>query len=723
MFAFLIAAAALDPVATLDILAQKRDAAAIARMAADPLSKPETFRFLQVGGAFGSGADGWRVRSLADADGKTRWAVFTTKTTNEDIADQVFELKSGKLIRRLPESDGLGYQIRHHDFDVSFEIGARRAIVVDRMLLRRSGQWRPSLQLRIGPHFRVKRVRASDGRAVRFAQAGGVVSVASPRPAEFRLLVDYEGKVDTPHFAGAVNEKEAMLTGDFWYPMIARGAATYTARVTAPRAWTTIAQGVKTGEKLAGTSKTTTWSMGLPTCVFSLTSGPYRKASLRQGGRTYSAYSTTLPERDLLIHCELSQPIIEFFSGIAPYPFPEWAAVDSPNYGSGWLEAYSFATYEQGSLPVEDAHEPSHTWWGGIVPNTYLRSFWNESFASYSEGLYAREGPIGDRAEKRAAFVDDAEPSPAYGELPTALAGCEAGPVATALGYGKGAVVLQMLEVEIGTPAMLASLREWCRSHPKGDVGEWEGFERAAARATGRDLKPFFDDWLRKPGWMDLSVTDLKWTAGRIEAHIEFGRHGVHFRPEALLEFADGRREFVRMEVTGDRAYVACPEKPALVSIDPWLRMIRPVHESERPVELRRHLRGKVWVARGREEEADRLLGAGWRGRSLAEPPQDLAGTVLVGHPGDLPEIGRLLESAGLDAGPQGILWRGKAVAGAVGAMAVAEVPGGHVVVAFGRPEIPPRYGRARAVAFDRLGRFLRGLAEPKTSGPLTFRP
>ena len=32
-------------------------------------------------------------------------------------------------------------------------------------------------------------------------------------------------------------------------------------------------------------------------------------------------------------------------------------------------------------------HELSHSWWGGMVPNTYTVDMWNEGFASYSERL------------------------------------------------------------------------------------------------------------------------------------------------------------------------------------------------------------------------------------------------------------------------------------------------------------------------------------------------
>jgi hypothetical protein len=57
------------------------------------------------------------------------------------------------------------------------------------------------------------------------------------------------------------------------------------------------------------------------------------------------------------------------------------------------------------------------------------------------------------------------------------------------------------------------------------------------------------------------------------------------------------------------------------------------------------------------------------------------------------------------------------------GAMAVLDLgKGRRVGVGLGMTEIPPEFGRARVAVFDRLGRFLRGQTEPKTSGYLTVR-
>ena len=72
------------------------------------------------------------------------------------------------------------------------------------------------------------------------------------------------------------------------------------------------------------------------------------------------------------------------------FPYSHYALVETLGPFGGALEAYSFATFGGGAFQFATAHELSHTWWGGVVPNPYTRSMWNESFANYSDNLFRR---------------------------------------------------------------------------------------------------------------------------------------------------------------------------------------------------------------------------------------------------------------------------------------------------------------------------------------------
>lgn len=723
----LAAAVLLLPVdfTEIDKLAQARDFEGMVRHAAPGLvAGANPFRFLRTGGAYGGGRFGWNAVRLEDAAGGGEFVVFTTKITGEDIGAQVFRVEAGKIAAKVPELDTFGAKITHHDFEIWFQPEEKRVRIVDKLDLELDGRAK-SFQMRLSPHYVVSAVSFEGGGAAEFRQAGGVVSVAASK-GPHRLVMEYGGLVDLPQYAASIGPREATLTNDFWWPQIARAPATYTATIHAPRAWTTIAQGELVATKDDGESRATTFRMTLPTSVFSLSSGPYRSASKTIDGRPYTMLSTEQSEDAMLMQAELNAPVIDFYSRtFSPYPFTRWKTLESRIYGGGALEAYSFATYGTGWLPDEDAHEPAHTWWGGVIPNTYLRSFWNESFAVYSDGLYGREGgpkafDEKHRDERRRAFVASAQPQPAYRNATCADASCEIGGVASALGYGKGAAVLQMLEAELGTPAMIDTCRRWIADHPRGTAGEWEGYEAAVSKSTGKDYKWFFDQWLRRTGWPEFDVKDVRWEGGKLRGRFVFEGEPYRLRVETILEFPDGSREWRAVQTSGSASSeftIDSDKRPSLVSFDPWMRLLRRTDGDEWPTSLSR-VNLPAWVESGRDSWS-RLT----RRRGQRERPKEAAGTMWIAHPETDATARMLCEMAGFQVRGDTLTYDGTTIDLRRGAaLAVVDLPEGQAVIALGATRLRPNTGRARLALVDELGRVLRAKTDPKSRGFLTAR-
>ena len=169
----------------------------------------------------------------------------------------------------------------------------------------------------------------------------------------------------------------------------------------------------------------------------------------------------------------------------------------------GALEAYSFATFGEGTLPSELPHELSHTWWGGLVPCAYTRSMWNEAFAQYSQNLFARlNREIADEVDvdkelpngKRRGFGNAFEGATIENAHDTSDNN------QNAVGYSKGAFVLRALEEQIGLERMRGSLKNFLTAHTRGEAAEWPDFERAVNKTTGQDYHWFFEQWTKRTG-------------------------------------------------------------------------------------------------------------------------------------------------------------------------------------------------------------------------------
>lgn len=718
-------------IAPMDAAAKKRDVNALLALSSPALKKTKNpFNFISTSGPYGVGTKGWTAKPLTSADGKSRYVVFSTPLTSQDRGEQLFQLANGKLDRFIPETFTASTRMTRQSIEVWFEPAAQKATFEDRITFSRTGNAPPCFFVRFSPCYQVSSVRDSAGKAVPFRQAGGIVSILAPKSAAFDLTVRYSGVVKLPQFAGSISAKEIQLTNDYWYPMIARQPCAYDLKAHVPKDWTAVGQGEEVSSTLRGNELVTTFRMDMPVTYWSFSAGPYKRHfdiidSL--GGKKLGMWSLTLDQDVMSLQSELLRPIFEFYSKLAPYPFSRWGALDTPAYGGGALEAYSFATYGTGWLPDEDTHETAHTWFGGMINNTYMNSLWNESFANYVGGLYRRECGYGNTDERRLAFIEDARPQQSFNAAPLVKSGYDIGGASAALGYGKGAIVLQMLEVEIGTEAMTECLKTWLKTQPKGKSGEWEDFEKVVL-AKKPTMKWFFDQWMRRAGWADIVISNVRWTGGQVHAQANFNGRPYFLNVEVMLEYKDGKRAFKTCKIgptpDSDAAFptVMSAEKPVLVSFDPWRRLLRRGDGNEEPASLGSRLRTlkthfldashKEWMGHIRKKE------------TVSRLPADLNDCLLIGSPESTPGLLPLCQRAGFKVSDNKLTYKGTTIdLDSGGAMAVVDLAdGGSCVIALGRSVIRPNVGRARLALFDVYGRFLRGLTEPKTSGFWTFR-
>src|SRR5207244_5025579 len=141
-------------------------------------------------------------------------------------------------------------------------------------------------------------------------------------------------------------------------------------------------------------------------------------------------------------------PALSFYSRtFAPFPWTHYDVVEYP-MTLGALEAYSFTTASLELIPQALPHELAHSWWGGLVPNSYTVDMWNEAFATYSERLLReadspRPRPGLQPGEERARQRRAGSGAPIIG------AGDALVPANASVGYGKGAAVLNMYRLTV----------------------------------------------------------------------------------------------------------------------------------------------------------------------------------------------------------------------------------------------------------------------------------
>ncbi len=702
-------------VADLNALAQARDVEGLAAYASGSVTEKD-FAFLRGTGAYGVGRYPWSALQLDAPSGKT-YLVFSTRVTSQDIGEQLFVLEGEKITRKVEELETGGISLDHCDFDVSFMPGQKRVILTAVSSFEKQANPEADLIFRLSNTYHVRSITGEGGEAVPFRQAGGVVAVKPPAANEFKLTIKYEGTLGDAGFAGAATDTEFMLTEDYWWPVVGREPLTFNTVIRTPADWFAVTNGDLASEKVAGGEAVREYRMDVPICFLSLSAGKMAvKRTEPINGISYWVASSVLTDAEMEQQLRVMPAVVEFYSTYKPYPFKSFGAVDSELYVGGALEAYSYATYGHGWLPDEDAHEPAHTWFGGIIPNTYLKSFWNESFAEYMSGLYRREGAIGSKPDKRRAFVDQPRPNRSWSQTTMENSGAATGPVASTLGYGKGSYVLQQLEYEMGRERMAEAVKAWLARYPNGREAEWADFEAVC----GPQWKWFFDQWVRRSGAPSFTFQNVRREGGRIVGEAVFQGQPYRLKVEAVIRDGEGDTytSFDLVPVEGSQSVsfsIPCPASARMVAFDPLGRL--PItHPGERDATISMASRRATAMIDPRREEwaPERVRRSTDKARS---------NKLIIGHPDSMPEIRDLLPKAGFSVEGNTLTYRGQKYSlDTHVALAVVDLPeGGQAVIRLGMAELNPNTGQAQVAVCDSLGRFLAGRTEPMTKGDFAF--
>ncbi|HEY3268636.1 MAG TPA: M1 family aminopeptidase [Armatimonadota bacterium] len=437
-------------------------------------------------------------------------AVFHTWHASESDGDHIHALVKSpggwRIGRETPETDTQGYRIVHHDLRLRILPSAKRVEATDVFTVRRLAKAQPVAYVRISDDFTVSSLRAS-GKPVAWKQAGGVLAVRVPAGRHVSLEMAFAGVVDHKLMSGFTSDVAALTS--YFYPSLGRLPATADTTVRVPAGWTALTQGELISKRAGGTETEFRYRNVVPVNYFSVLAGRYTETKRKAGKVTLYTYLTKSQpgfSESLLDALAMAMPY--FIGRFGPYPYTRYSIVDGGSVlGFIALEGYSMASYGTLTLtPMVVSHELSHTWWGGVVPNTYLHSWWNEAFASFSDDSFSRM-----KNHVPGAHPTDKPWWPSTRSI-------EAAPLSTArdlesvstIAYGKGMVILRLLEEQIGQPTFDRCLQTFVRDNKGAADPDWPDLEHAVEKVTGKDWRWFFAQWWQRAGWPMLRLDGVK---------------------------------------------------------------------------------------------------------------------------------------------------------------------------------------------------------------------
>jgi len=416
---------------------------------------------------------------------------------------------------RDPIFPGVGssaYDATHYDVRLAYQphSGQLRATVAiearAREALRRIGLDLAGLRVTA---VRVDGVEASFRREGRKLLATPVTPLAAGRAftvtvryrgrprAIFRRNGTVEGWFRTGDGALTIGESIGTAT---WLPCNERltDKATFDFHLTVPSGLRAASNGRLRSVRRDGGRSTYSWREAQPMAAY-LAVVNIGRARLQRSriGRlpVWTMVDSRLPERRLRALDSLPSAIRFFSRAFGPYPFDSAGSIVDRTPIVFALESQTRPIY--GFLPERQVvvHETAHQWFGDSVGIARWSDIWlNEGLTTWAQWYYAEHhgGPT-TRATFRRLLRENPPDSPLWQPPPGRPQ--KASDLFVPSIYVRGALAVEALRLEVGTPTLLKILRRWTAEHRHGAarIGE---FIALAEELSDRDLQPLFNRWL-----------------------------------------------------------------------------------------------------------------------------------------------------------------------------------------------------------------------------------
>lgn len=485
----------------------------------------------------------------------------------------------------------------------------------------RDGQ--TEVKLHAGERVTVDKVSIED-RPAEFTRSGGEITIKTPALGKGKTVtirIDYtvskggardgwhwiEPNGYDPKHVGFWTQGETGFNREWaptWdYPNDFTTSETIT---TVDKDWTVVANGVLIGDTVDGDRRTWHWKQDQPhaTYLASLVGGPLDVKKSKW--RDVELWYVTPGGKGKLIDPSFDDTpaMLDFFServGVK-YPWPKYAQNAMIDFGGG-MENVSSTTLGADSLTDGrdayramaslNSHELGHQWFGDLVTCKDWGHIWlNESFATimqwlyfeHSQGLYAYQREVSD------GVVEYLGESRRYKR-----------PLATNLysdpevmfdshTYPKGGAIMHTLRRQIGDSAFFGGLKRYLENHRHQPV-ESDDLCREISAVAKKDLKPFWDQWIYKPGHPVLEY-DWTYASGNLTVNVKQTQDTtqgtpIYDIPAKFAAIVAGKvvRHSIRLNAK-EQSFTVKSDKPDAVILDPDLDFLREMHHQFQPAEL-----------------------------------------------------------------------------------------------------------------------------------------
>ncbi len=379
----------------------------------------------------------------------------------------------------------------------------------------------------------------SNGAAVRFDYSDNRLAIALPRALtsdqKIQVTVDYEGVNRTKgayfrpakHIVWTQGETE---DNRYWVPTydFPNDKTTWEFYIWTRKDERALSNGRLAGSRAVGDSIEWHWVQDKPastylmTCVIGnyvvLQDTPWRNVPI--GYWTYP--DSVEAARRGFARTPQAVDVFSRKTGV-PYPWAKYDQIVIPEFQYGGMENVTATSQNDAEIlhptwsePQANSvdlmsHELGHQWFGDLLTTRSWAHIWlNEGFATFMEEIFHEENFGADEgAYDRLLAQEQAIDGDRRARRPIVWGKWVNDPIEvffTGHIYQKGATVIQMLRHQFGDSVFWKGINRYATSHEYDNVVS-DDLRRAFEETTGKDLKPFFDQWVYGAGFPVFQVS------------------------------------------------------------------------------------------------------------------------------------------------------------------------------------------------------------------------
>jgi aminopeptidase N len=406
---------------------------------------------------------------------------------------------------------------------------------------------------------------------------------------------------------GLIESRGVYLAGSTnWVPRVGDALMTYTLAIELPAGWKSVSQGERTSSETPtlpspasgarkGGGASERWSVATPTEEVHLIAAPFTEYS-RDAGAVKAFAFLRKPDQALADrYLDATAQYLEMYSALlGPYPYSKFALVENfwetgygmPSFTLLGEQIIRFPFILHSSYP----HELLHNWWGNGVFVDFAGGNWCEGLTAYlADHLIAEQR--GQGADHRRAILqkvtDYVTPE---NDFPLSRFQSRHDAATEAIGYGKTAMMWNMLREKLGDAQFIKALQAFYRDN-RFRAASFDDIRRSFEAVSSLDLRPFFDQWTKDVGTPELKLDNAAGHGDRVDITLSQVQPGRLFTLDVPVVIeTDKGVETRTVSLSSDKARVDVSfdlKGPAQrVEIDPQFQVYRRLSPFEIPPSL-----------------------------------------------------------------------------------------------------------------------------------------